>query len=55
MFFSSWDGAETYAKFYWFTLPGIEKDSFFNITMLINPLSSLMLVVVTLISFLVHL
>ncbi len=55
VFSQSWNGAETYAKFYWFTLPGIEKDSFFNITMLINPLSALMLVVVTLISFLVHL
>jgi len=55
VFSQSWDGAETYAKFYWFTLSWNRKRFVFNITMLINPLSSLMLVVVTLISFLVHL
>jgi len=54
VFSQSWNGAEALTKFNWFILPGLEKDILFTVSILINPLSSIMLVVVTLISFLVH-
>ena len=55
IFSQSWNGAETHTKFNWFILPGLEKEVPFTVSILINPLTSIMLVVVTLISFLVHL
>jgi NADH-quinone oxidoreductase subunit L len=55
VFSQTWNGTETLSKINWFVLPGLEKDFVFTISILVNPLSSLMMVVVTLISFLVHL
>jgi NADH-quinone oxidoreductase subunit L len=55
IFSQSWNGTETLSKFNWFTIPGLEKDNLFTVSLLVNPLSAIMLVVVTLISFLVHL
>ncbi len=55
IFSNTWNGIETLTKFNWFILPGLEKNTSFTISILVNPLSSLMLVMVTLISFLVHL
>jgi NADH-quinone oxidoreductase subunit L len=54
IFYKSWNGTESHSTFNWFVIPGLLKNNPFTISILINPLSSLMMVVVTLISFLVH-
>ena len=55
VFSQSWNSTVTLAKFKWFELPGLLKNTLFTVSVMVNPLSAIMLVVVTLISFLVHL
>lgn len=50
-----WNSGELLTCINWFKLPGLKEDTVFTISIAINPLSSLMMVIVTLISFLVHL
>ncbi|HVD96875.1 MAG TPA: NADH-quinone oxidoreductase subunit L [Cytophagaceae bacterium] len=51
----TWNLPETVAQIPWFTLPGLQRDIPFLISIALNPLAAVMMVVVTLISFLVHL
>jgi NADH-quinone oxidoreductase subunit L len=55
VFAGSWNSAETLTRWDWIRLPGLQEPVVINVSMLMNPLAAAMLVVVTLISFLVHL
>jgi len=55
VFTQTWNGQDYSLLFQWFQLSGLVKDIPFTISISVNSLSALMLMVVTLISFLVHL
>lgn len=55
VFTKVWGGEEILTKVNWFSLPGLDKVTTFTISVSINSLSAVMMIVVTLISFLVHL
>ncbi len=55
LFSCIWNGPEILSTFQWFSIPGLQKEIPFTISVSLNPLSVLMMVIVTLISFLVHL